>query len=287
MVEQLVILNGYLFFGMIILLILLELVVPALPQTSSVSRRWVANIGLFLLNNAFSRFIIPISSLFAAELPITKEYGVLNQLPIDSVYLIIIAFFAIDFFYYLMHRVFHRFKSLWRLHLIHHTDVDVDVTTTERHHPLEAVLSSAMFFVFVIVIGLPAAAILLFAIVSTIVTLLSHANLRLPAVVEAKLSWLVVTPAVHSVHHSADQRETDSNFGVVFTLWDRLFCTYCELKPGQKGPIQMGLEYYRDPKDGHLLRLLWLPCVKTPTQSEPLDLVVDTRQLKQHSYNDL
>ncbi len=269
MSEQLTLFSAYLFFGLAVLLAILEMVQPASkPDSASVNRRWGANLGLYLVNASTSRFLLPLSAAAVSEMPISRELGLLHQWPVAFPLAVVTGFLALDLLAYFQHRLFHAWRPLWRLHLIHHTDVETDFTTTVRHHPVEVVLGTLILYGFVVVSGIPALSILLYVLAETVVALLSHANLRFPAKWERVLSLLLVTPAVHAVHHSASRPETDSNFGTVFTLWDRMFSTYRKLPDGQVGPLKCGLEYFRAPEDGRFLRLLWLPLRPIPAVAE-------------------
>lgn len=268
MVEQLASISAYLFFGMASLLAILELILPAKKPVDSINRRWSANIGLFLFGSALARLLVPLSAVAVSELSISGEIGLFHQWPESTALVILFAVLCLDLLSYIQHRVFHVCLPLWRLHMVHHTDRDIDFTTTVRHHPVEIAAGMAILYGFIVIMGIPAIAILLYALAESVVSLLSHANLRFPARLNRLLSLLIVTPAVHAVHHSAERSETDSNFGMVLTVWDRLFNTYRELAPGQIAPDVCGLEYFREPKDGNFFRLLYLPLLSIPAADE-------------------
>lgn len=226
-------------------------------QTVHVARRWPANIGLFALNWAVLWIIVPISTVDAANHAWSHGFPVL---PADTAAGIVLGVLALDLWKYLEHRFMHRFRPLWRFHLVHHSDVEVDFTTTERHHPIETAISSAALYALISTIAVPPLAVAIFVLTGTVVALVSHANLCLPAQVDRILRWLVVTPSVHVIHHHARRAETDSNYGVIFTVWDRLFATYREPQAaGQTSMAMLGLEIFRAPMDARLDRVLWLP----------------------------
>ena len=164
-----------------------------------------------------------------------------------------------DLAIYLQHRVFHYVPVLWRLHRVHHADLDVDVTTGVRFHPLEILMSLGIKFVVIVSLGAPALSVLGFEILLNATSMFNHSNVRLPQAVERVLRWFVVTPDMHRVHHSVLRRETDSNFGFNLPWWDRLFGTYRgQPEAGHEG-MTLGIEPFRDPKELRLGRMLTQP----------------------------
>jgi sterol desaturase/sphingolipid hydroxylase (fatty acid hydroxylase superfamily) len=122
--------------------------------------------------------------------------------------------------------MFHAVPALWRLHRMHHADLDIDVTTGARFHPIEIVLSLLIKFAAIAALGIPPAAVVLFEVLLNATSMFNHSNVRIPLALEPALRWLVVTPDMHRVHHSIERDETNSNFGFNLSLWDRLFGTY-------------------------------------------------------------
>jgi len=166
---------------------------------------------------------------------------------------------AMDLAIYLQHRVFHYVPVLWRLHRVHHADLDVDVTTGARFHPLEILMSLGIKFVVIVSLGAPALGVLAFEILLNATSMFNHSNVRLPQAVERVLRWFIVTPDMHRVHHSILRRETDSNFGFNLPWWDRLFGTYRgQPEAGHEG-MTLGIEQFRDPKELRLDRMLTQP----------------------------
>ncbi len=170
---------------------------------------------------------------------------------------ILLTFLLLDLWRYWEHRLFHRAPWLWRLHLVHHSDTQLDVTTSERHHPLETLVGTVILMALVFAFGLPAAGIAFYLLVATVVSFCAHANLRLPASLDRVLRRIIVTPGTHAVHHSDLRSETDSNFGTVLTLWDRLFGSYAD--PDKAKIPHIGLEYFHQAKDTGLVRVLQQP----------------------------
>ena len=170
-----------------------------------------------------------------------------------------ISLLLLDLAIYLQHRVFHYVPVLWRLHRMHHADLDIDVTTGARFHPIEILLSLAIKFFVIVALGIPALAVLLFEIALNATSMFNHSNVRMPLPVERVLRWLVVTPDMHRVHHSIVRRETDSNFGFNFPWWDRLLRTYRAQPEAGHERMTIGIEQFRDPKELRLDRMLSQP----------------------------
>lgn len=257
-------LQGWLFAAVVVILIALEWLSPLRRRPDRIFPRWVTNIGLYLVA-IYCLFLIlpgglltviisqPTHGLAASELPLWCT------IPLTAV--------IVDAWRYWLHRWYHEIPLLWCAHLVHHSDTLVDVTTTERHHPLEAVMSLAGLLALVSVMGLPAEGIAVYALIAMVIALLSHSNIDLPPSLDFALRKVIITPAVHAIHHSNRQSETDSNYGAVLTVWDRLFGTYTP--PADHRHIQFGLEYFREGSDEGLWRVLQQPFIfrARPTDS--------------------
>lgn len=216
--------------------------------------RWSANFGLLVAGNVLVSLLLPIGAVALAK---GQEPRLMAQLDWPPGALILFTFLLIDLWRYWEHRLCHHLTILWRLHLVHHSDSAVDVTTAERHHPLEALASTAIMLALVVALGLPAAGVAIYVLVASVIGIVSHANLRVPPALERALSRIVVTPAVHRVHHSAQQSQTNSNYGAVLTLWDKAFGTWSD--PARTDIAQFGLEYFHGARDGGLWRALCQP----------------------------
>ena len=242
------------FFATVGLLVVLERVRPMQRETVAIAGRWTANIGLFVIAGALAAIALPGGIYGVAQ---AQDPGGLDRLGIPTYGQIALTFLLLDGWRYWEHRALHWAPLLWRLHLVHHSDTHVDVTTAERHHPLESILSTAVMMGFILACGLPPAGLAIYLVAATVVSLGSHANLRLPAKVDRLLRGIVVTPRVHLVHHSDLKAETDSNYGTVLTLWDRLFGTYVD--PDVARIPHLGLEYFHRAPDTGLARALQQP----------------------------
>ena len=254
-------------YGAVVLCAVAELISPRRTSVAPIGGRWVVNIALFGFGLAVQRLLAPIAILVTASAAESAGFGLLNQMIFDSTAAIVVGVLLLDLWKYVEHRLIHGLSFLWRLHLVHHSDLDSDFTTTERHHPLEIVLSVAGFLLLVYVAGIPPAAVAIYVPAATVVALFAHSNIKLPARFERWLGRIIVTPAVHGVHHSARREETDSNFGMLLTVWDRLFGTWRESSAEQDRHRIIGLEYFRDPRWGRLDRVLWQPFV--PANNRP------------------
>ena len=235
MTEEFETLYQLVFFTAAVALVLMERVRAWQRQPVRMARRWTSNIGLFLIGTVVTAVIIPVGIYAFAQ---RQPPGLMSELALPFAAQLVLTFLLLDFWRYWEHRWFHQVRLLWRFHLVHHSDTEIDVTTSERHHPLEFLLGTTAILVLIGTLGLPAQGIAVYLLAATVVTLYSHANLRLPASLDRRLGRLVVTPAVHAVHHSASQAQTDSNYGSVLTVWDRLFGTYVDPATARKGYLK-------------------------------------------------
>ena len=242
------------FFSSLGLLLVLERVSAFRRGSIPTAGRWTANIGLLIIAGTIASLAIPAGLYgFAAA----QASGPLTRLGIPVLAQVLVTVLILDLWRYWEHRLFHWAGFLWRLHLVHHSDTQIDVTTTERHHPFESAVSTVTLMALILACGFPAAGIGVYLIVATVVSLWSHSYLRLPRSLDHFLRWMIVTPRVHAVHHSDIRTETDSNYGTVLTLWDRVFRTYID--PDDAKTRRFGLEYFHRAPDTGLGRVLLQP----------------------------
>jgi len=259
MVENFSTLYAIVFYGAVIALAGCELLPRLNRQVVHLARRWPTNIGLFALDLVIVWIFVPVSAVGVAQ---HAGGGALALLPIDDGVAIVLGVLALDLWKYAEHRLMHNLAPLWRFHLVHHSDTEIDFTTTERHHPIETLISIALLFALIYVLAIPPLAVVIFVLAGTFVALVAHANLNLPTPIDRVLRWAIVTPSVHVIHHSVRREETDSNYGIILTVWDRLFGTYRERRrQGDSLPPALGLDVFRAPRDGRLDRVLWHPFV--------------------------
>ena len=214
------------FAAALAMLVLAEALWPARARHYPRARRWPTNILLTIVGTAMLRLLFPLLAVGTAVWAQAAGFGLLHRIAIPGWAALALSLVVLDAVVYAQHLAMHRFGLLWRLHRVHHTDRDVDVTTAVRFHPGEIALSMALKMGVVALLGAPAAAVVAFEAILNGVAMFNHANLRLPAGFERRLRWLVVTPDMHRIHHSTLQAETDSNYGFNLSVWDRIFGSY-------------------------------------------------------------
>ncbi|HEU4660864.1 MAG TPA: sterol desaturase family protein [Pseudolabrys sp.] len=220
--------------------------------------RWANNLGILIVDIVAVRLLVPTAAVGVALIAAQHDWGLLRLLGLPLWAAGILGFILLDFTIYLQHRLFHAVPLLWRLHRMHHADLDIDVTTGVRFHPAEIVLSALIKIAAVLALGVPALSVLLFEVVLNATSMFNHSNVKLPPRLEALARLVVVTPQMHEVHHSVLREETDSNFGFNLPWWDRLFGTY-RAQPAVGPDVQIGLPEFRDPGELRLDRLLTQP----------------------------
>jgi sterol desaturase/sphingolipid hydroxylase (fatty acid hydroxylase superfamily) len=203
-------------------------------------------------------------------------WGLFNVVALPAWIELVCALVLLDFAIYVQHRLFHYVPILWRLHRLHHADLDVDVTTGARFHPAEILLSLGIKFIVIVMLGTPPLAVLLFEIGLNATSMFNHSNVRVAPGIERVLRLLVVTPDMHRVHHSVVRRETDSNFGFNFPWWDRLFCTYRPQPEAGHESMTLGIEQFRDPRELRLDRLLTQPFRDDTASRHQVDPTADS-----------
>jgi sterol desaturase/sphingolipid hydroxylase (fatty acid hydroxylase superfamily) len=212
-----------------------------------------------VLNSLLLRAILPAAAISVAAFASQRGIGALNLIPLSQTPAVVVSVLVLDVAIYLQHRAFHAVPLLWRLHRVHHADLDFDVTTGVRFHPVEILLSMLIKCAVILLLGPPAVAVLIFEITLNATSMFNHGNVRLPGRIDRVLRWLVVTPDMHRVHHSIDRRETDSNFGFNAPWWDRLFGTYRAWPKAGEAGIVIGLPIFRDVAELRITRLLTQP----------------------------
>jgi len=233
--------------------------VPRRSLTKSKAVRWFSNLGIVTLDTLVVRLLFPIVPVGMALLAAERGWGLLNNIPIPYWLAVVAGVVIFDFFIYLQHIVFHFMPTLWRLHMIHHSDLDFDLTTGIRFHPVEIILSMIIKLGIVYLFGMPALSVLFFEIILNSTSMFSHSNLKLPLVFDRILRLFIVTPDMHRVHHSVIIRERNSNFGFNLSCWDRLLGTYRDQpEKGHEGMV-IGLANFRAAEKLGLLRLLAMP----------------------------
>ncbi|NIR60261.1 MAG: sterol desaturase family protein [Gammaproteobacteria bacterium] len=236
------------FAGVLVAFALGEAVAPRRRRSQPRWLRWLNNLGLVALNTVVLRLLFPAAAVGMALYAETYDWGLLNQWSVPYALAVIASVVALDLIVYLQHVMFHAVPALWRLHRVHHADLDFDVTTGLRFHPIEIVLSMLLKLGAVAALGAPALGVLIFEILLNATAIFNHANLRLPQGVDRVLRWFVVTPDMHRVHHSVAGDETNSNFGFNLPWWDRLFGTYRDRPREGHAGMTIGIHQIRDPR---------------------------------------
>jgi sterol desaturase/sphingolipid hydroxylase (fatty acid hydroxylase superfamily) len=241
-----------------------ELLAPRRTLTTSKTVRWFANLAIIFLNATVIRLGFPLLPVGLALLAQEKGWGLLNSFDTPYWLAVVAGVILLDLVIYLQHVMFHAVPVLWRLHMMHHADLDFDVTTGLRFHPVEITLSGCIKLAAVLVFGSPAIAVLIFEVLLNATSMFNHGNIRFPLSIDRLLRLIIVTPEMHRVHHSVVIKETNSNFGFNFPWWDRLLGTYREQPAaGQRG-MTIGLSQFRDPGRLTLPWMLVLPFIGDP-----------------------
>jgi len=234
------------FFGIFAIMAAWELVAPRRRLVTSKPVRWLNNIGLVFFNSLVVRLLFPAATVGVALFAREQGWGLFNYLEAPAWLAILASVVVMDFVIWLQHVMVHAIPVLWRLHRVHHADLDFDVTTGARFHPLEIVLSMLIKFAVVLLLGPPVVAVVLFEVILNATSMFNHGNVRLPASIDRVLRWFVVTPDMHRVHHSIEDDETNSNFGFNLPWWDRLFGTYrAQPRAGHEG-MTIGIRSFRE-----------------------------------------
>lgn len=238
-----------------------EVLAPRRERTFSKTGRWFTNLSITLLDSFLVRIVFPVAAAGVAVAAENHGWGVLNALQLSEWLAVLIAVLFLDLIIYLQHVMVHAVPLLWRLHMVHHADLDYDVTTGLRFHPLEILLSMGVKVAVVAAFGIPVLAVLIFEITLNGTAMFNHGNIYLPEKLDRYLRLLLVTPDMHRVYHSVIIRETNSNFGFNFPWWDRLFGTYRAQPIAGHQRMTIGITPYRKEKQVTLLHLLLLPFI--------------------------
>ncbi len=247
------------FAGVLGVMILWESLAPKRALGESKAVRWSANLGIVAINAVMLRFIAPAGAVGLAVVAEARGWGLLNNIAAPDVLAFAGALVALDLAIYLQHVLFHAVPALWRLHRMHHSDLDFDATTGIRFHPIEIALSMGIKMGVVAALGPPAVAVLIFEVVLNATAMFNHGNVRIAAGLDRVLRWFVVTPDMHRVHHSIIAHETNSNFGFNLPWWDRLLGTYRAAPAEGHQGMTIGIAQFRTARDLWLDRMLVQP----------------------------
>jgi len=247
------------FIGVFTTMALWEAVAPRRPSSYSRLARWPSNVAIVALNTVLLRILLPATAVSLALLAAQRNWGLLNNLRLPWWSTVVVSVVLLDLATYLQHVMFHAVPALWRLHRMHHADLDIDLTTGARFHPIEIILSMLIKFGVVAALGASAVGVLIFEVLLNATSMFNHGNVRIPVGLDSWLRWFGVTPDMHRIHHSILVGETNSNFGFNLPWWDRLLGTYRDQPAaGHKG-MTIGIEQFRDGRELWLDRMLLQP----------------------------
>ncbi len=246
-----------------------EMAAPLRQQRVGRGTRWPNNLGVVVLDTLLVRLAFPISAAGLALLAEARGWGLLQAFDAPWWMAIPLAVIVLDLAIYLQHVLFHAVPALWRLHRMHHADLEFDVTTGLRFHPIEILLSMVLKLAVIAALGAPAIAVVIFEVLLNATSMFNHGNVSIPTRLDRVLRWMVVTPDMHRVHHSIVVRETNSNFGFNLPWWDRLFGTYRDQPEAGHMAMTIGIEQFRDAREQRLDRMLTQP-FREDARSYPL-----------------
>ena len=247
-------------YAVILLIVaLLELILPRRRLAVSKSSRWTTNISIAAVNVVILRLFARYGAIGTAAMLQRNDWGLFNRIDLPFWFIFIFSVLLMDFIIYLQHIAFHAFPLLWRLHRVHHTDVDFDLTTGIRFHPVEIFLSMGLKVLVVLVFGIPPIAALVSEATLDSGSIFNHGNFRIQLKFDRYLRWLVVTPDMHRVHHSVQMHENNSNFGFFLPWWDRLMGTYRDQPQEGHREMSIGLTQYKEAGNMSFARLVQLP----------------------------
>jgi sterol desaturase/sphingolipid hydroxylase (fatty acid hydroxylase superfamily) len=247
------------FSGVFIIIAAWEFIVPRRKQAIGRSWRWPNNLGVVVVDTLLVRILFPTTAVGLALFAEARGFGLFNVIALPAWIGVMASVVILDLAIYLQHVLFHAVPALWRLHRMHHADLEFDVSTGLRFHPIEILLSMLIKFAVVAALGAPALAVLIFEVLLNATSMFNHGNVRIPSGIDRVLRWLVVTPDMHRVHHSILSRETNSNFGFNLPWWDRLFGTYRAQPAAGHEAMTIGIEQFRDSRELGLDRMLVQP----------------------------
>ena len=244
--RSLILVGGITFFW------ILEGIVPLFSVKYKKWKHALPNL-FFTLTTIIINFPLAFLLLKTSDWTIQNDFGIINWLPEMPLWLyVVLGIMLLDLIgAYTAHLVEHKVKPLWMVHLVHHSDHNVDATTANRHHPLESLIRYLFTLIGVFIVGAPVGIIMLYQSVSVVLSQFNHANISLPRGLDKALSWIIVSPDMHKVHHHFVLPYTDSNYGNIFSIWDRMFGTYMELEPNK---ITYGVDTFPDEKENSSIK---------------------------------
>lgn len=264
------------FLGVFCSMSLWELAAPRRRLTVSKLLRWVNNLALVVLNSVLLRALFPAAAMGVAAFATQQGWGLFNYFAVPLWMAMLVSVVLLDFVIYLQHVMFHAVPLLWRLHRVHHADLDIDVTTGARFHPIEIVLSMLIKAAVILVLGPPVVAVVIFEVLLNATSMFNHGNVRMPPALDRVLRLLLVTPDMHRVHHSIEEDESNSNFTFNLSMWDRLFGTYRDQPRAGHEDMTIGISTFREAN-----RCVWLSGILVlPFIGKVTDYAINCRRRK-------
>lgn len=262
------------FLGILAVMAAWEVAAPRRRREIPRLLRWTNNLGVVVVDTILLRLAFPLVAVGLAVLAEERGWGLFNVIAAPGWLAFLVSVLVLDFVIYLQHVMFHAVPAFWRLHRMHHADLEFDVTTGLRFHPVEILLSMGLKLAVVVALGPPAAAVLVFEVLLNGTSMFNHGNIRISPRLDRVLRWFVVTPDMHRVHHSIHRNETNSNFGFNLPWWDRLLGTYrAQPRDGHEG-MTIGIEQFRTRRDLWLDRMLIQP-LRGPASGYPINRAAD------------
>ena len=248
----------FLFWSIVVLLGTLEVLFPQSRESADRARRWPTNFGLGIFNGLLVSSL-PVATVVSAQWAENNGIGLLNWLSVPWWIALPSSLLVRSLAFYALHLISHKVPLLWRVHRVHHCDVHLDVSSALRTHPLELAIGMAFMLPVVVIFGLSPAVLAVYESVEIVANMLTHANVQIPLAAERFVRALLVTPALHRLHHSTVRVETDSNYGNVFSFWDRLFGTYRGQTMQSGEAFRVGLDEVSRDRAGSFEGQLLLP----------------------------
>ena len=250
------------FIGLFLILAIMEYMAPRRELEHVKAKRWFTNWLIVIIDSFVLRLIFTGAAVGVAIWAEANGYGIFNLIEVPTVISVLVCFIVLDFTIWFAHVASHKIPLLWAVHRMHHSDVDIDVSTAIRFHPIEIILSMVWKMIIVVILGAPAISVLIFEIVLNGAAMFNHSNIKLPLWLDRILRVFIVTPDMHRVHHSIVHQETDSNYGFNLAIWDRLFGTYIDQPEAGHDGMKIGLRDWQDERPTNVLWSLKVPFIK-------------------------
>lgn len=256
------------FISLLVLFASLEFIAPLAKRRATRLSQWLTNISITVINTVIMRLILPIFAVGTANYSAENNLGLFNIFALGFWPTVVLSLVLLDLLIYGQHVMMHKIPLLWRLHRMHHTELGLDVTSAVRFHPIEIVLSMLIKMAFVLMMGIPVVAIILFEIILNGLALFNHSNIKLPGPIEQLLRKLFVTPEIHWIHHSEIINETNSNYGFNLVIWDKIFATYLDKPTLSYHQLRQGLKEFGFEKPLSLFELIMSPFKNFPEKDK-------------------